>query len=491
MVKVYRLNSDPLTLTSDLAGENPLYLYLSDDKRVLLYSQSIVALMGDTIVKKPLRVSSQGVSFLLQSGVVPPPKTAYDNIFIVGIGDSVTVKTKNGQIDLSFKHEFPFLNNKRLKYGEMEPDEDLILQLLAEATISQIDPSQPSFLFHSAGKDSNSIALALAEAGWQDKVTLISHKSQGKTDESEISKSIAKKLGFKHQVLYEVNKFDEEHKSAIESYFEKAPFPCTDNVSLAYPFYSLQRPELIGANLIDGMGNDVYIGHIPGKNEYDRQRYSKILKHARFLTSYAHSSSFFNVAGRTRCEWTGMFGFSYSDAQRIYSPTTDVSQYWLEKDNDLDYLDFRASIRGVILDPEIFTRKVRNFSNSISAKLILPWANQSVAEYFSKMPEVYLFDRNKLKNKCVLRTMLKDRMGLDSDVLGKMVFSYDSIKIVTQNWHYIESEIKSCDLWDHKGLGSMLLRMNKGMLRKGWPGSVSARLIYRLFLLSEWFNNHR
>src|SRR5690606_31202479 len=102
---------------------------------------------------------------------------------------------------------------------------NLILEMLAEATISRIDQSKPSFLFHSAGKDSNSIALALAEAGWQDRVTLVTHKSKGSVDESEISARIAKNLGFKHCVLHEVDNFKQEHDQAIESYFANAPFP--------------------------------------------------------------------------------------------------------------------------------------------------------------------------------------------------------------------------------------------------------------------------
>ena len=52
----------------------------------------------------------------------------------------------------------------RLQPKDMQPNENLILEMLAEATLSRIDKSKPSFLFHSSGKDSNSIALALAEA---------------------------------------------------------------------------------------------------------------------------------------------------------------------------------------------------------------------------------------------------------------------------------------------------------------------------------------
>ena len=491
MITLHTPNQPGLVLESDLAGEFPLYLYWPQDQSTLLYSTSITELLNDARVPKPLKVSTEGLSFLLQSGVVPPPKTAYQDIYILGIGDKARVSTVNGKIYIQFSHEFPFMNANRLQADEMQPDEDLILQMLAEATISRIDESKPSFLFHSAGKDSNSIALALAEAGWQDKVTLITHKSKGQADESEISAKIAKQLGFKHQILHEVDQLQAEHKQAINDYFVNAPFPCTDNVTLAYPLYAHQLPELKGANIIDGMGNDVFIGHIPSRSEYKRQQLSKYLKHSRILSKHFPSESLFHVAGRTRAEWTGLSGLSFSDAKKILPAAFDVSDFWLEKDTDQDYLDFRPSIRGTIIDQEIFTRKARNFADSINANMVLPWANQQVAEYFAKMPEQHLFDRKALKNKLILRKILKDRIGLDSDALGKLGFSYDSRSIILQNWESITKEIEQCSLWDQPSLVKVVTRLKGVMQSQHKYADLSGRLIYRTYLLSAWYNQNR
>lgn len=491
MINQYTPNQPNLVLESDLAGEFPLYLYWPQDQSTLLYSTSITELLDDARVPKPLKVSHEGLSFLLQSGVVPPPKTAYQDIYIVGIGDKAQVSTVNGKVNVAFSHQFPFMNANRLPAGEMQPDEDLILQMLAEATISRIDETKPSFLFHSAGKDSNSIALALAEAGWQDKVTLITHKSKGAADESEISAKIAKQLGFKHQVLHEVDQLQAEHHQAIEDYFINAPFPCTDNVTLAYPLYAHQLPELKGANIIDGMGNDVFIGHIPSQSEYKRQQLSKYLKHSRFLSKHFPSESLFHVAGRTRAEWTGLSGLSYSDTKKILPDALDVSDFWFSKDNNQDYLDFRPSIRGTIIDQEIFTRKARNFADSIGSNMILPWANQQVAEYFAKMPEEHLFDRKTLKNKLILRKMLKERNIVDSDALGKMGFSYDSRSIVLQNWENITQEITDCQLWNQPGLVKVITRMKNRMNGNGWGAGAAGRLLYRIYLISAWVNHNK
>lgn len=490
---VHQYTHDPKikVLEADLAGESPLYLYWPKDQSTLLYTKSVTELLNDTRVPKPLKVCHEGLSFLLQNGAVPPPKTAYEDIYILSIGDLAQISSINGKIDIQFSHDFPFLNANRLPAGEMQPDEDLILQLLAEATTNRIDESKPSFLFHSAGKDSNSIALALAEAGWQDKVTLITHKSKGKADESEISAKIAKQLGFKHQILHEVDQMQVEHHQAIEDYFINAPFPCTDNITLAYPLYAYQLPELKGANIIDGMGNDVFIGHIPGGSEFKRQQLSKYLKHSRLFSKHFPSESLFHAAGRTRSEWTGLSGLSFSDTKKILPEAYDVSNYWLAKDTNEDYLDFRPAIRGTIIDQEIFTRKARNFVDSINSNLVLPWANQKVAEYFAKMPEEHLFDRKLLKNKLILRKILKNRIGLDSDAIGKMVWEYDARGLVNRNWDFFLSEIRTSRLWQKNNVLALIFRLKKISETNHRYAESCSRQIYRLYLISAWEKHNR
>jgi asparagine synthase (glutamine-hydrolysing) len=48
-------------------------------------------LLDSPNAKKPLKVSDEDMSLLLQIGVVPPPKTNYKNFYIVGLGDKAGV----------------------------------------------------------------------------------------------------------------------------------------------------------------------------------------------------------------------------------------------------------------------------------------------------------------------------------------------------------------------------------------------------------------
>jgi len=491
MINQYKLRDQELILKSDLSAEFPIYIYIDDAKQILLYSTSIKKLLEDERVIKPLEITSEGISFLLQSGVVSLPKTVYKNIFIIGIGDTINIKTIDNKIEKEISHNFPFLNKNRDE--EAEINDNSILEILAEATISRLKDKRPSYLFQSAGKDSNSIALSLAEAGYKDRITCISHQSKGDKDESEIANQIATKLGFKHQKLYEPKKLEQKHFDSINYYFENIPLPCMDDVALAYPLYMMQI-EFQNSNIIDGCGNDVYIGHVPSRREYDRQKLFSKFHHLRPFSGKLNSGTIFEIVTATRSEWTGLFGLTYGGSKKIFPEAYDVYKYWKIEDlkrKELDYFDFRASLRGVVIDQEIFIRKVRNFADVTNSNLILPWTNQMVAKYFSKLPEKYLFSRTEFKNKLILRKILKDKIGLNSDKVGKMFYEFDFFSILMMMKKEVDEEILSCKLWRERGIKKVLTNLYKKIDSNHRLNRIIKVLVQRLYLISAWYNHNR
>ena len=95
MINLYTSQEPGKVLEIDPAGEFPIYIYLSSDRSILLYSNSIIELLNDDRIPKPLKVNMDGISFLLQSGAVPPPKTVYENIYILGIGYKANISSIN------------------------------------------------------------------------------------------------------------------------------------------------------------------------------------------------------------------------------------------------------------------------------------------------------------------------------------------------------------------------------------------------------------
>jgi asparagine synthase (glutamine-hydrolysing) len=490
-VTEYVLGQSQLTLKADVAAEEPVYIYFSKSENKLCYSKDLVRLLDSAAVPKPLSVSDRGISFLLQSGVVPPPYTVYQDVFILGVGDKGVLSTKNGKIILEFEYEFPFLNANRSKDDSYDTSYETIQKLLLDATLKRIDSGKKSFLFHSAGKDSNPVAIALAEAGMQDQFTLVTHKTKRNEDESGLSKEIAKRLGFEHRVLNEVEKLTPHYFDLLEKYFINAPLPCTNNIAVLYPLYAGQYPDLQGCNLIDGSGGDVYIGHVPSASEFKRQKLAKIFSPFRWVGERQPSSSKIRALTKTRAEWTGLAGLSCSDSREMFKSQQDVSAYWRSVQQFPDYFDFRASVRGRIIDTELYMRKARNFCDAFGNNMVFPWANEKVARHFMFMPERSLFDRQGFRNKLPLRNMLKDKIGIDSDQVGKRGYPYDLRGFVLKNKDFVVSQIESCELWSRESSNKVVTELSLKLGDTGRIGVFSSQLLYQIFMVSSWYNNCR
>lgn len=473
-----------LYLQSDFAGENPIYILL--EKKELFYSENIVELLN----KKKLNISNIGLSFLLKSGVVPQPFTIYENFYILSIGDKLEISRENGNFKLDFTNDFNFSHKNKKTYNEFNTDE--ALDLLAEATIQKINKNKNTFLFHSAGKDSNTILLSLYKHNYRD-INLLTYKAKGPNDESEISKKIAKQLGYKHIVLSEPEKITNSHLENFIKYFKNIPLPVMDTSTLAYPIYDNQL-DLSNSNIIDGMGNDVYMGHIPSINEYRFAHYLSIFSFLKPFTNKINSENYFNIIGLNKIEWTGLIGFMDRDALGIYNEFISPDTFWKKLQNkyiDLNYIDLRAKIRGGIVDQEIFMRKVRNFGDINNSNIIFPWCNKDVAKYFYNLDNKFLFDDKLLKNKLVLRSLLKDKLGLDSDKIGKLGYGFDYWKLLENIFLDVRKNILECNLWNKPGIEKLFIRLSAKSKRKDRYANRAKSLIQRLYLISIWYNNNK
>jgi asparagine synthase (glutamine-hydrolysing) len=493
-VGVYSVGEPDICLRSDPAVEFPIYIYADDVRGFALYSTSLPALLADERVPGPLRPSDVGLSFMLQSGVVPPPRTVFENLFVLSIGDEARVGTRNGRLTIVFDHTSPFLSSKRQVSAQGFPDDLDLLERIATATISRIDQTRPTFLFHSAGKDSNSIALALAEAGWQSKVTLVTHRSGDGFDESAISKDIAKRLGFRHRILEEVGVVESRQKTLAIEFFARMSLPTVDSVTLAFPMYVDQVPELRRANIIDGDCNDFYMMTPLRRIERLALPFAAVASGFASIGRVVGSESWVLPVVRSKAEWFGLFGLSAADARRVFPASVPVYPFWRELSNrrgGMDAIDFKTDVYCSVAYSEIYVRKFRSFADAFDANLILPFANESLVKYFGQLPEECLLDRRSHANKVLLRRLLWRRLGLDSDAIGKKGYTYDNGGFVRRNWSWVRDEILSCALWNSRGIGAVIERLWRSTAGGGRTGIAAERALYRLFLLSGWHNHNQ
>ena len=477
------------TLKSDSAGEHPVYLYFDPANNIAQYSYKLTSLLDSPQIRNAIEISDQSISHLLTSGVVPPPYTVYKHLYIITIGHSATVTNANGTQYLKFEYSFPFMNDER--HNSETFDEKIALALIASAVTSKLDPTMPSVLFQSAGKDSNIIALALAEQGIQNQIELITYAASGREDESKYARTIASKLGFRHSVTTIPEKLDAHHLSSIHRYFRNSPFPSTDRATLLFPL--LAADGIQNNNVIDGMGNDVYIGHIPPRSEINKAQYSEYLEVLQCLLQLFPSESLVSSLNRTKAQVTCLTGLTDRDSNSIMPADFNNRRHWRDYSHqyrNLDYLDFRAQLRGGTVDTELFMRKVRNAGDVFNWNVIFPWANEEVAKYFFHMDESFLFDRKKLRNKIILRELLKNHNLIDSDTIGKMAFNFDTKKVLDQLGKSVSENIYECSYWT-SGIKKLTERLEKRIKSNGARSGVAHFMLYRLYIVSAWLNHNK
>ncbi len=487
MVQKIKPETASLILEGDPAGGKPLYLYLPEHKKFILVSEDIKALLEHPETGAPLEVSPLGISFLLQSGVIPTPRTVFKNLYVLNIGDRVEIREVSGRLEIQFSHRFPYFNAEREE--DFIPDEDELLRLLAESTLQKLRPGAITYLFQSLGKDSNTIALALAEHGFRNLVCLTLSTGDRK-DESERAAEIARRLGFKHQKLFVPQRLGPDHFRELEFFFENIPLPCVDGVSLAYPFYALQI-NFKGTNVLDGSGNDIYLGHVPRRVEFKRQKIYPRLSFLRPIADRLSTGNFLSPVTRTRSEMAGPFGFTFRDARRLFPQAYPVFPFWKKADQlrkGWDYFDLKADIWGPNLEFDLVMRKARNFAAVYGANLVFPWADRRVAEYAKRIPERFLFDRRKFSNKLLLRKILKERLGLDSDALGKFSYGFNAYGLLNSMKNRVTEEILDCSLWNPQEAEKILKKLEEGA-SKG--KRLFRKLWVRLYLISAWHNHNQ
>lgn len=491
MINVITKFDIPLEISAPVSGKFSYYLFQLED--LILYSTSIIEILNDSRIKNKLKVSSSGISFLLQNGVIPSPYTIYENLYILQVGDSLKIKEKD--LKLCFQHEFPYSDLKRKEVVNFEEKSLEFLQLIAEETNEQLDKSIHSnnFLFHSAGKDSNSIALALAESGDQNKVSLITQKSKGKADESEISKGIAKKLGFKHIVLNEISNLSLAHKSHVENYFKKMPLPVVDSVTLAYPLYHYQNSDLANSNMIFGDGNDGYLYSLPSQREKLLYNFSSLNFMSGIFRNSLRSESIFSPLQKEKLELFGLDGLNDFDSNKIYQDFKSTRNFWKKeasKSKNHNITEMKSDIYATKVITGRMIRKLQNFCDVYESNLVMPFTSSRMTNFFEELPLNLIYNDKSNTNKVFLRELLKNKLDLDSDKIGKMGWTFDVGGIIISNLSWIKSEVFECNLWNAKQADELINRFLVTAKSKKKYSKFSAKMIYRIFLISLWYNHN-
>ena len=483
-MKEYDLKKNPVSLDGTLAGYKPKYILLNRD------SYTVKVVEGEEELNYKIKgraISKIGLSQLIQLSYIIPPYTIYDDVFTVNIGDTITLEIINGVVDVNYNHNYPFTHDKRLVTNYNQDD---VLESLYVASRKQSKSDVANYLFHTAGKDSNTILAAYLEAGKAQELTLVSGASGGDTDESQISKGIAKKFGLNHLVLPIQEELGISDLDFIKSQLKNHVFPNVDSIMIPLCMYTRSNNIFDKSNCIFGDGNDGYFISLPSSLQKNISWFTHCLSNfKKYDIKFSSASKIYNIF-RSNMEWSGVYGLTYNDSLQVLGGSVNAYNFVCEDEksrNQLNSWENSSDGYSTRAISQRMMQKLSLFCIANNSNLVLPFADDGFAKAWGFLGDDQVSNTKERLNKTILRDIVLKKIGVDTTAIGKKGWSFDYVEFVKKHKSMIMVEIKRCSTWD-EGVTMWLDQMYSINESRFTSVKQARRAIYLIFVVSLWLN---
>lgn len=287
--------------------------------------------------------------------------------------------------------------------------------LLCEEVERSTQGNRHIYLMASGGKDSLSIAWALREVGKT--ATLIHCRDFVRDDESFATRQAAKDLGHDYvEIDTQIHDIDSLLADRIDKFVlpiaDAAFFPYLAAVAKVEKLHRAAPGSEGPAMILDGMGNDAYMGHIPSKREKRLLMLPTVGLNESFISLfYSLNVVHYGLEMLERRPYERHFsgvGFSVKgldhrildDIFAKYSSTPELR---------------RGLIRGAIFDLDCCIRKgVIAAGVSESTVISYPYLSSKLRNFFDTLSPSIKFDYPAGINKLILRRHLREK-GIKSE----------------------------------------------------------------------------
>ncbi len=431
-----------------------------------------------------LKISKSSIQIFLRNGCIYPPYTIYSNVLMLPIGTKLTIDIINN----FYKWENDFCFFDQHSKQDSEPSTSKLKSLIANSFACLKKEIKPIYMMQSAGKDSTAMLLGLHEQGIQN-VHCVTYEANFRDTESDAAKKIAESLGFEHTILYP--NYEAEFDAFLE--YQENSVNITGDFSML-PYIAANKSFFESDSLvIDGLGNDLYMGYVSNKLERSIMKCSlgnfNYLEPSKFTSNevinYAISSIFMKPYERlfpgTRLSTNEIENFTHNkfiDYDALYFS----KQY-----RNLDKDDFRAAIRARFCDSSMFQMKAELTTNSFGNEVYFPFSNKELVDYYFNLPLEDRYDKANRCNKKLLRSMLNEYVEVDDFFKVKSGFRYNMPEFITINREKIKNEIIECDLLD-KVYSRRFFAIHLDAQKVNY---TSACKIYILLVFASWRNRNK
>lgn len=296
---------------------------------------------------------------------------------------------------------------------QSSPLSTALLDRIAGACLDSI--KSDTLLLLSSGKDSVGLLLGYAEAGIHvDCLSVVSDKEE----EDWIAKT-ARHLG--HKVSF-------VRSNDILRFLESTELDLHPDLGVCYDQAIIVMDAALaifsahkGINIIDGMGNDIYFGHIPSRNQLRSANFGSIFPIFRSLPGLSfYLRSPYKAHGLATAT-SFIFKSAKSSCHEILNELPYAS-------NEEDIVDYRAFVRGGLIDNFVYAEKTRILARKYQCIVNFPWTNGDLMRYVFNLPNNCKFNFSSLTNKILLRKLLSEKLDYNRpkrgiDLLGAIDIS--------------------------------------------------------------------
>jgi asparagine synthase (glutamine-hydrolysing) len=469
-------------IQGDPTGRDLTYYYVDAKSRQIALSPDCNELLSAYLnAGHAPALDNESISFLLHHSFIPIGSSIFRDVRSLGAGDFLRTGRDGGIVS---EEIFPYFSWNSSQVST--PSTRELLDKLTQAAARACKLERNNWLMLSSGKDSVSLALAYANAGLSDHLTCVTFDNGTDNEESVYAAKISKALGLRHE-RRSVPQDTSVVRNVLIEYFQAMPVPCVDHVQIAYLLSLAPHGRNTHGLLIDGMGSDIYIGHVPTRRMVRNDHW--VAPRLRSIRRFFPLGSRVDALCRPRSELHFPAPMlRHADTRVFYDFSRDTHEILYMKErplHDLDTFDLRQYVRGKHLDTGPGMQKARNVARYIGADCAFPWADPEVIEYCFNLPEPSRFSRHEFTNKILVRQMLREFCGYDERALPKRGFEFSGAAFVRRNWQFIEEEILECPLWNANMRASLrkLLSTMDRIEKLNYP-------ILIIFMISGWHNHY-
>lgn len=396
-------------------------------------------------------INFTSLALFLRLGFIPSPYSTFKNV------DRLVFEEQDISDITSIERAFTYFNTKLTTSKEFVLSE--FRENLISAVNSQIEKDKKYLLMLSGGKDSTAILFALKRLGLERQVVCATFVAGVKEDESIDAENLCKSLGFRHTTI----------KSCVEEEFhlysdmlKKSPLLAADFATPAYVRAVVEARKMFDFDaVIDGMGNDIYMGHVPAKLETNLQKLSLAKRFSslwgRFNAITGNDKISYGLQSLQMLPVERCFSgsrLSFSAIQKIGLPIIEAKKYIKDLNSmysNYDIYDGRSLTRGVLYDNLCCCEKGRAAALYQNVDIVFPFCNDAFSSYYWSLEQKSKFDPDNRINKVSLRSYLMsefDFYGISYNEYceKKGSFRYDFPSFVNVNIDEIVKEVKLCDV---------------------------------------------